>query len=144
MEGLRTTLPGVQVLFAFLLVLPLQNEFGSISTVERLVYYLAFVSSAGATVLLIAPSVHQRIRASRTGISRRHERHVIAAVQLANAGTAVFVVALTSSVYLVSTLVYESAIAGFAAATLAAVAGATWYYLPLVRWRQPGRDDPPR
>lgn len=135
MEGLRTTLPGVQVLFAFLLVLPLQSRFAEIGSGERLVYYVAFVSAAVAAVLLIAPSVHQRLRAHASGIERRHERHVRAAVWLANAGTAVSVVALTSAVFLVSTLVYDDVLASVVAAGVAGVAGATWFYLPLVRWR---------
>lgn len=135
MEGLRTTLPGVQVLFAFLLILPLQGAFAEISSGERLVYYVAFISAAVATVLLIAPSVHQRLRARATGMRRRHERHVRAAIRLANAGTLVFVASLTSATYLVSTLVYGDVLASVVATGIAGVAGAAWFYLPLVRWQ---------
>lgn len=135
MEGLRTTLPGVQVLFAFLLTLPLQRAFSEISQSERIIYYVAFVSSAFATVLLIAPSVHQRLRSSRSGITRHHHSHVMAAVRIANAGTIFTVVALGAAAYLVSTLVFGSVVAAVATGLLGVVAGLTWFYLPLIHWR---------
>ena len=90
MEGLRTTLPGVQVLFAFLLVLPLQASFGEIRDVERIAYYVSFFGSAMASVLLIAPSAHQRLRAPVNGVERRSERHLQIAVSLTIAGTIIF------------------------------------------------------
>ena len=63
LEGLRTTLPGVQVLFAFLLTLPLQQSFSSLATAEEVSFFVAFFGSAIASILLIAPSAHQRLRA---------------------------------------------------------------------------------
>ena len=52
----RVALPGVQVLFAFLLVVPFNQRFVELTTAERWVYYAALLSTAVATVLLIAPS----------------------------------------------------------------------------------------
>ena len=97
MEGLRTTLPGVQVLFAFLLVLPLQAEFTGISDGEKIAYYVSFFGSAMASVLLIAPSAHQRLRAPMTGLERRSERHLDVAVNLGIAGTIIFAIALAAA-----------------------------------------------
>lgn len=134
MEGLRTTLPGVQVLFAFLLTLPFQSRFESIAAGERIFYYVAFASAALATILLIAPSVHQRIRVNQSGIPRRHASHVRVAVRIANAGTISSVVALAASGYLVTALVVDDATAAVFAAFVVALAGFTWFYLPLVQW----------
>nr|MDP9494734.1 DUF6328 family protein [Actinomycetota bacterium] len=53
LEGLRTTLPGVQVLFAFLLILPLQESFHDLARAERVAFYIAFFGSALASILLI-------------------------------------------------------------------------------------------
>ncbi len=137
MEGLRTTLPGVQVLFAFLLILPFQASFADITGLEKRVYYAAFVTAALATVLLIAPSVHQRMRASHTTVARRHPDHLRAAVRIANLGTSLAVVALTASAYLASSIVFNNALAVAGAVVLAGVAGYSWFYLPLVAWKTP-------
>lgn len=136
MEGLRTTIPGVMVLFSFLLILPMQSSFVDISAVNRTVFYVAFASSATSSVLLIAPSVHQRVRAPTSGIKRRTWSHVMYATKVAIAGTMAFLVAIVAVVYLVSALVFTDPVAVAATVTIAAIAGWAWLYLPLVRFKQ--------
>lgn len=142
MEGLRTTIPGVMVLFSFLLVLPFQSSFVEISTTNTIVFYVAFSSSALASVLLIAPSVHQRVRAPISGIRRRTLSHVMIATRLAIAGTAIFLVAIAAVVFLVSSLVFDDFLAVLATAVASAAAGWAWFYLPLVGFRQDGVGSP--
>lgn len=136
MEGLRTTIPGVMVLFAFLLTLPLQAPFGDIGGVDTTFFYVAFMSSALAAALLIAPSVHQRVRAPVTGIRRREIQHVMVAARFAIAGTVLFLIAIAASVYLVTSLVLDDLPAAIATATVAAVSGWSWFYVPLVTFRR--------
>lgn len=132
MEGLRTSIPGVMVLFSFLLVLPLQSSFVDIGDVNRIVYYVAFTSAAISAVLLIAPSVHQRIRAPISGIKRRSWGHVMFATKLAIVGTAFFLVAIGAVVFLVSSLVFSDALAIAATMVIAVIATWSWFYVPLV------------
>lgn len=132
MEGLRTTIPGVMVLFSFLLVLPLQSSFAEITTANTVVFYLAFSSAAISAVLLIAPSVHQRVRAPDSGIKRSTWKHVMMATKLAIAGTVTFLVAIAAVVYMVSSIVFSDPLAAAATAAIAAVAAWAWFYLPLV------------
>jgi hypothetical protein len=136
MEGLRTTIPGVMVLFSFLLILPLQSSFGDISGVDRTVFYIAFASAAISSVLLIAPSVHQRVRAPISGIKRRSLSHVMFATNLAIAGTIAFLVAIGAVVYLVSSLVFTTPVAVGATISIVAMAGWSWFWLPLVQFRR--------
>ena len=136
MEGLRTTLPGVQVLFAFLLVLPLQSSFAEITDTERIAYYVSFFGSAMASVLLIAPSAHQRLRAPVSGVERRSERHLQIAVSLTIAGTIIFAVALSAAVLLISILTLTDSIAVGATMAVAAVLAWSWFYIPLVTFRR--------
>jgi hypothetical protein len=136
MEGLRTTLPGVQVLFAFLLVLPLQAEFTGISDGEKVAYYVAFFGSAMASVLLIAPSAHQRLRAPITGLERRSERHIDVAVNLGIAGTIIFAIALAAAVYLISSLTLTNSFAIAATVAVGAITVWSWFYLPLIAFRR--------
>ncbi len=135
MEGLRTTLPGVQVLFAFLLTLPLQAAFVEIRDMERVAYYVAFFGSAMASVLLIAPSAHQRIRAPLTGVERKSERHLRITVLITIAGTVIFAIALTAAVFLISTLVLTDSVAVAATIAVMAVIAWSWFYMPLVTFR---------
>ena len=136
MEGLRTTIPGVVVLFSFLLVLPLQASFGDLSGINEIVYYLAFAAAALACVLLIAPSVHQRVRAPISGIKRTTWSHVLAAARLSIAGTFCFLVAISAVVYLVSSIVFSEVIAIVATVVVAVVSGWSWFYLPLVSFER--------
>ena len=138
MEGLRTTIPGVMVLFSFLLILPLQQPFGDISDPNTIVYYVAFAGAAVASVLLIAPSVHQRVRAPYSGIKRGSWSHVMTATRLAIAGSISFLVSIVAVVYLVSSLVFTTWLAIVATALLAFLAAWAWFYLPLVRFNRDG------
>ncbi|MBT8208148.1 MAG: hypothetical protein HKN07_07545 [Acidimicrobiia bacterium] len=136
LEGLRTTLPGVQVLFAFLLTLPLLPAFDRLTTAERWGFAIAFFGSALASVLLIAPSVHQRVRAPISGIRRRDPSHIRAAVRLAISGTIAFIVALVAAVYLISSLIMPvPSLTVIATSAIAGVAGWAWFYMPLVQFR---------
>ena len=136
MEGLRTTLPGVQVLFAFLLVLPLQSSFAEITDIERVAYYVSFFGSAMASVLLIAPSAHQRLRAPVSGVERRSERHLQIAVSLTIAGTIIFAIALSAAVLLISTLTLTDSLAIAATVVVAGIMVWSWFYIPLVTFRR--------
>jgi len=136
MEGLRTTLPGVQVLFAFLLVLPLQAAFAEISDLEQVAYWVAFFGSAVASVLLIAPSAHQRLRAPITGVERRSRRHLRIAVRLTIAGTVAFSLALAAAVFLISSLTLSDSVAVAATLATAAVIAWSWFYIPLVTFER--------
>ncbi|MDX1449747.1 MAG: DUF6328 family protein [Acidimicrobiia bacterium] len=141
MEGLRTTIPGVTVLFGFLLALPFQSDFGDIAAVDRFTYGVAFLSTAVAAVLLIAPSVHQRVRGWMSGIRRKTVEHVRAAVALTIAGTVAFLVAIVACTYLVISVRLGSVAAAASLAAIAGLAGWSWFYLPLVTFRKwPDRD----
>lgn len=135
MEGLRTTIPGVTVLFGFLLALPFQSDFGDISAVDRFTYGVAFLSTAVAAVLLIAPSVHQRVRGMMTGVARKTVEHVRAAVALTIAGTVSFLISIVACTYLVTSVRLGSAAAAMSLAGIAGLAGWSWFYLPLVTFR---------
>jgi hypothetical protein len=136
MEGLRTTIPGVTVLFGFLLALPFQSDFADIAAVDRFTYGLAFLSTAVAAVLMIAPSVHQRVRGLMTGIRRRSVEHVRVAVMLTVAGTVSFLVGIVASTYLVASVRLGSVGAGIVLALMSGLAGWSWFYLPLVTFRK--------
>jgi hypothetical protein len=62
LNELRVALPGVQVLFAFLLTVPFAQRFGAVSDLQRAVYFVALISTAVASVLFITPTAYHRLR----------------------------------------------------------------------------------
>jgi hypothetical protein len=127
LNELRLTLPGVQVLFAFLLILPFQAGFAEVTDIERAVYLVAFLATTLATILLIAPATYHRIQFR----ARDKLRMLLIANRLALAGTVCLGVAVTAAVFLISEVLIGD-VAGWALALAVAVGLLViWYGLPL-------------
>jgi len=133
LNELRVALPGVQVLFAFLLILPFQQGFRAISDQDRAIYTLALLSSATAAAFLIAPSAYHRLN------FRRHnkERMLRDGNRLLLAGMVATGVGISCSIYLVTDVVYGSGVALPATAGTIVLYTALWIVLPLLRRRDP-------
>ena len=61
LQELRVALPGVQVLFAFLLTVPFAQGFTRLTDEQRDLYFGVLMSTAIATAFLIAPSALHRL-----------------------------------------------------------------------------------
>src|SRR5436305_1264245 len=61
LSELRVALPGVQVLFAFLLVAPFNQRFGTVSEFERRLYFATLLLTLLAAILLVAPTIIHRL-----------------------------------------------------------------------------------
>ena len=106
LEGLRTTLPGRAARHRLPAHRPAVRQVRQLVRSERVAYYLAFVSALVASLLLTAPSSHQRLRArDGEGVARRHRRHLDVAVRLTVVGSVLFAVAITAVAFLVSSIV---------------------------------------
>jgi hypothetical protein len=68
LNELRVALPGVQVLFAFLLTIPFANGFPKLSELDRDVYFVALLATLVSTALLLTPSAYHRF------VFRRHDK----------------------------------------------------------------------
>jgi len=133
LNEVRVALPGVQVLFAFLLILPFQQGFREASGVDRVAYTLALLSCAVAAALLIAPSAYHRLN------FRRHnkERLVRDANRLLFAGIVATGVGIACAIYLVTDVVFGGTVAIAATLGTIVVYVSLWLVLPLVRRREP-------
>ena len=129
LNELRVVLPGVQVLFAFLLAVPFANGWTRVTELQRDVFFVAFLATAVASILLIAPSSYHRLR-WREG----DKEHMLeTANRLAIAGTVFLALGMTAVVFLITDILFK---ATWAAVTAAVVGGACtwfWYGLPLLR-----------
>ena len=128
LNELRVTLPGVQVLFAFLLAVPFTNRWSTVSQTQTDAYFIALLATLLGSVLLIAPSAYHRIRwreASDEELLRVSNR-------LAIAGTVCLAAAMTAAVFLITDLVYKSTVTSVVTALTAGAFGWFWYGLPLL------------
>jgi Family of unknown function (DUF6328) len=130
LQELRVALPGVQVLFAFLLAVPFQQNFAKINGFEKDVYFFTLLCTALSTILLIAPSSYHRVT-----FRLQQKRELI---RLANrftiAGLALLAMAMTGAIVLITNVLFGNGaltlITGLG--TVSAFAG-LWYVLPLRR-----------
>lgn len=129
LNELRVALPGIQVLFAFLLILPFSQGFAKVTGGERAAYFLAFVCASFACALLIAPSAYHRIQ------FRHHDKkHMIKlSNRFAIVGMAFLAVAMSSVAFLITDVLFGSPWAALVTAAAAAVYAWFWFGLPLLR-----------
>jgi hypothetical protein len=66
LEELRIALPGVQILFAFLLTVPFANRFEEVTSFQEDAYLATLVATFAASVCFIAPTSYHRLRFRRT------------------------------------------------------------------------------
>ena len=129
LNELRVALPGVQVLFAFLLTVPFTQRFASLTQTQEKVYYGTLLATAAAALLLIAPSAHHRIN------FRQQDKAYIVflANRLSIAGLAFLAAAMTGVVLLITDLLYGSTATTIATAATALAFAILWYAVPIVR-----------
>ncbi len=138
LNELRVALPGVQVLFAFLLILPFTQGFERITALQRAVFVASVLFTAVASVLLIAPSSYHRLRFRQ----RDKERMLFTSNKLAIVGMIALAAAMTLTVFLVTDVVLNDLVAALFTAAVAVTFGWFWYGLPLSR-RVPALQDEP-
>jgi Family of unknown function (DUF6328) len=129
LNELRVVLPGVQVLFAFLLIVPFSQRFSDITDVQRGVYFGSFTCTALATALFIAPSTYHRLRFRQ----RDKESMLFTANKLAIAGTVLLLLATSGVVYLITDILYHRLAASLVTAAIAGWFVWFWYGIPLSR-----------
>jgi hypothetical protein len=132
LQELRVAIPGVQVLFAFLLTIPFAQGFTRMSSGERYTYFASLLSVAAATALLISPTSYHRIH-FRSG---EKERLLFTSNRLAIAGLFLLAVAISLALYVITSFLFGAGSAWIVALLAAAWFGWFWYGLPLSRRRK--------
>jgi hypothetical protein len=130
LNELRVALPGVQVLFAFLLIVPFQQGFGGVSELARYVYFTGLGVSAIAIAFLIAPASYHRINLRRGGVDEK-ERMLFISSRLAIIGTAFLAAGISCSMFVIADVLFGPLVALIVAVATAGVITALWFVLPL-------------
>ena len=129
---LRVALPGVQVLFAFLLVVPFNQRFADVTQFQKTVFFATLLFTAASTICLIAPTVHHRIE------FRQQDKHRIvhAGNRIVVLGLLLLAIAMTGAVIFVTDFLYASTTTTVVAAAMGGAFLLLWYAIPLRRLAQ--------
>lgn len=129
LQELRVALPGVQVLFAFLLAVPFQQNFTKITPFQEKVYFATLLLTALSAVLLISPSAYHRM----TFRQQQKDHLIFLANKLAIAGLGLLALAMTGAITLITDVLYGPVATAIAAGAALSIFILFWYALPLRR-----------
>jgi Flp pilus assembly protein TadB len=127
LNELRVALPGVQMLFGFLLAVPFSQRFSHVTSNQQGLYYSAFVAAAGASVCFIAPTSFHRI------VWQHGDKGLLLRISsaLTIVGTVFLAVAIGSVMLFITSYLYGTSYAAVAGSVLVAALVVLWYLVPL-------------
>ena len=129
LNELRVALPGVQVLFAFLLTVPFSQGFVETTQFQRDLLFGVLVATAISAALLIAPSAWHRLR------FRQKDKELIlfASNRMAIAGLGFLAIAMVGAVMLIANYAFSETLTVLSGIVAFLIFGGLWYALPLAR-----------
>jgi Flp pilus assembly protein TadB len=129
LNELRVALPGVQVLFAFLLIVPFSQGFQRMTELQRDVYFASVLTTALSTLLLIAPSSMHRIE------WRQRDKEALLQMSnaLAIAGLIFLALGMTTVLFLITDVLFSGVAIAVVTGIAAGLFALVWFVVPLVR-----------
>ncbi len=129
LNELRVALPGVQVLFAFLLAVPFSQRFAGTTELQRETFMVALLSTLAGSVFLIAPTAYHRIR------FRDRDKEALLRISnvFAIVGVLFLAIGMTAVVFLVTDVIFKGTVTAIVTASTAALFAIVWFVLPLAR-----------
>ena len=134
LSELRIALPGVQILFAFLLTAPFAQGFQRITDTQKTLFYATLLATAASLICLIAPSATHRMRfhkSDRAFIVESANKFLIAG--LAFMGTAIVL-----AIAMVTDFLYDHWIVWVAPLAIAGALAGVWFIRPSLRRESSG------
>lgn len=138
LQELRVVLPGVQVLFAFLLAVPFQQNFSKVTEFQKDVYFGTLMMTALSAALLMSPSAYHRL----TFRLQQKDHLIFLSNRFAIVGLGALALGMTGAIVLVTDFLFgaiPTILAGTASLGFFAV---FWYALPLKRRFSADSPDP--
>ncbi len=129
LQELRVVIPGVQVLFAFLLTVPFQQNFTKINNFQRDVYFATLICTAISAILLMSPTAYHRL----TFRYQQKRRLVFYSNRFAIGGLTFLALAMTGALLLVTDVLFSTAAAAIVTGLAISAISVLWYALPLRR-----------
>lgn len=132
LQELRVMLPGVEILFAFLLTVPFSERFDKLAGHSKALFIVTLGAAAASIALFIAPTAMHRLQ----GRGKDKEQLVRTSSVLSVSGMGFLVVAITSGLFIVVDLIYGLALAIPLSVFFGFVFVMLWYVFPLARRRR--------
>jgi hypothetical protein len=129
LQELRVVIPGVQVLFAFLLTVPFQERFSEINAFQRDVYFATLLCTAISAILLMSPTAYHRL----TFRYQQKRQLVFYSNRFAIIGLTFLAAAMTGALLLVTDVLFSTKASVIVVALTVAAFLVLWYALPLRR-----------
>jgi hypothetical protein len=129
LNELRIAATGIQVMFAFLLVVPFNAGWRRTTSFERTDYFITLVLVAIAAFLLMAPPIHHRL------LFRHHEKSYLVTMgnRLAISGISFLALAFTGILVLLSAYVVGGRAPIVVGVLTFVTIGSLWFVIPLAR-----------
>ena len=138
LQELRVALPGVQVLFAFLLAVPFAQGFQEITPFQKGVFFATLLLTALSAVLLISPSAYHRM----TFRMQQKDDLLYLANKMAIVGLAVLALAMTGAIMLITDYLFDSAATAVTSGISLLLFLLFWFALPMQRRLSLGKEQP--
>jgi VIT1/CCC1 family predicted Fe2+/Mn2+ transporter len=129
LQELRVAMPGVQLLFGFLLAAAFNQRFAELDQFQEDVYLATLICSAMASAFFIAPTAYHRIMFQH----RDKPQLIRTATRMAIAGLTFLAVAMTGAVLLVTDFLFDRTTTIVVTAVVAAAFAWLWFGLALSR-----------
>ena len=131
LNELRVALPGVQVLFAFLLAVPFAQGWKSVTEFQKDVFFATLISTALSTACFIVPTAYHRLNFR----NREKENILLLSNKFAVAGIIFLAVSMVLVLVLITDVIYSQEAALVIGTLGALVFGGLWLGLPILRGR---------
>jgi len=129
LNELRVALPGVQILFAFLLTVPFTQRFADVTSFQRDVFFATLIATGVSAVCLIAPTATHRLR-----FHQSDRAYVIeSSHRLTIAGLVALAAAMMGAVLLITDFIYDGTVVWLVPLLLTALLLGLWFLRPLLR-----------
>jgi hypothetical protein len=129
LNELRVALPGVQILFAFLLTVPFAQRFPKLTTFQDDVFYVTLVATTLSAACLIAPSAAHRLR------FHQHDRDwlIESANVLMIAGLCLLAIAIGAAFLLITDVMFDGVRVWIYSVIVWLLILGLWFVRPLMR-----------
>jgi hypothetical protein len=129
LNELRVALPGVQVLFAFLLAVPFSAGYSKITSFQKQVFFVTLAATAVSTAFFIAPSAYHRWHFRK----QDKERLLTLSNKFALVGILFLAISMVGVIVLITDVIYSDVVAIVSGVVSALLFGGLWAIVPLAR-----------
>jgi hypothetical protein len=136
LNELRVVMPGVQLLFGFLLTVPFQQNFQTVDGFQRDVYFATLLLTAASAAFLMAPSAFHRM----TFRAGQKPYLVRLATRQTIVGMALLLLAMNGAILLLTDVLFHSLTVGITVGVMVTLYAWLWFGVALRRLRSGKRE----